>query len=278
MSIHPQTRMGPVRLKVADAERMLAFYQEVMGLAVLGEVDGAMALGVGEMPLIELMAHPGARWVGGVTGLFHVALLVPSARDLGTWLAHLKQAGWPLAGASDHGVSKALYLSDLEGNGIEVYCDREQGWWPFVDGRLQIVTERLDLERLLALAEGGDFAELAEGPRVGHVHLKAAEVSACERFYCDILGFELMQRYGAEASFVAAGGYHHHLAFNIWQSKGAPPPPEDATGLVHYAIVMPEGMEEVRGRLEGAGCSLEQLGEGWLTRDPAGNALRLEAA
>ena len=140
-----------------------------MGLAVLGEVDGAMALGVGEMPLIELMAQPGAQRVGGVTGLFHVALLVPSARDLGTWLVHLKQAGWPLAGASDHGVSKALYLSDLEGNGIEVYCDREQGRWPFVDGRLQMVTERLDLERLLALAEGGDFAGLVEGKLRGKI-------------------------------------------------------------------------------------------------------------
>ena len=275
MSIHSDTRLGSVRLRVADMQRMSAFYQEVMGMVVLDEGDETTVLGVGDASLLELAASPGARRVGGTTGLFHLALLVPSAHELGIWLAHCRRMGWPLAGASDHGVSKALYLSDPEGNGLEVYCDRERGRWPIVSGRLQMGTDPLDVQRLLALAGRDQFAGLAAGSCVGHVHLQVAEVSACERFYCETLGFELMQRYGAEASFVAAGGYHHHIAFNIWQSKGALPAPEDATGLVYYTIVVPEGLAALDEKLTAAGYVLEEMAEGWMTRDPAGIALRL---
>lgn len=275
MSMDPQTRMGPVRLKVADMARALAFYQQVMGLAVVAADEGVTALGVGGVSLIELVAPSGARRVGAVSGLFHVAFLLPSARDLGIWLDHLRRVGWPLGGASDHGVSKALYLSDPEGNGIEVYCDRERGRWPFVAGQLQMGTEPLDLQRLLALAADGVFVGLAEGTRVGHVHLMVADVPACEHFYCETLGFELMQRYGPAASFVAAGGYHHHIAFNNWQSKGAPPAPEDAVGLAHYTIIVPEDLEGIKERLTVAGYAPEPLGKGWIVGDPAGNKVHI---
>ncbi|HEX4956147.1 MAG TPA: VOC family protein [Thermoanaerobaculia bacterium] len=272
----PSLRIGIVHLAVSDLGRAVSFYQRVVGLQVEEEAAGRADLRVGGAPLLALTERPGARRVRHHAGLYHFALLVPTRAALARALGRLIETGTPFASA-DHLVSEALYLSDPDGNGIEIYRDRPREEWPFVKGRLQMDTLPLDLTDLLRAGEGADAEEegLAPGTRMGHVHLHVSGIAEAERFYRDVMGFELMQRFGATASFLSAGGYHHHVAVNVWAGVGVPPAQPDAVGLVWFEIVIPETEERdrLRARLDAAGVPVSDRPESFFVRDPAGNGI-----
>lgn len=253
--IDPRVHIDHVVLRVSDVSRSVAFYGELLGFEPLRDgPDGAsLAAPGGDHPLIVLRPStvPG-RAPQEATGLFHVAMRWPTLGGLGEVFARLVQERYPLSGASDHGVSQALYLDDPDGNGVELYHDRpRESWPPGVDGeRVGMVTRPLDLNAILDAADGSD----AEGSEVGHVHLQVAELPAALRFWVDTLGFELMQHFGSEAAFVSAGGYHHHIGLNTWRSRGAPPGAPELPGLDTVAIGYPDkqSLGDAMRRLEGA--------------------------
>jgi len=276
--IDASTRVGAVHLTIADLARSLRYYQSNLGLAVHRQDDRTAWLGAGGPDLLVLEADAAARPVHGTTGLYHFALLVPSRPDLARALRRLAATNTVMHGAADHGVSESLYLADPDGNGIEIYRDRPRDQWPFPGGRLRMVTEPLDFESLLAEAgPNEDRAAMPAGTTMGHVHLRVAKLADAERFYVDVIGFELMQRFGPAALFVAAGGYHHHLGMNTWESNGAPAPPPGAIGLRHFEVLLPDAgaVRDVLKRIEGAALPTGRVGDGWLLRDPSGNALVL---
>lgn len=281
VSIDPATRMGVVRLTVADLDRSRAFYERAIGLRAFELEGGVLALGASAgQPLIELHGDSTAPALDHrSTGLFHLAVLVPSRPDLALALARLAQARWPLLGASDHLVSEALYLSDPDGNGIEIYRDRPRDVWRHTDGQLDMATLRLDLDDLVSeLATGDGLQELAPaGTTIGHVHLQVSDIPESERFYSDILGFDVMVRGYPGALFVSAGGYHHHLGLNVWNSAGAAPPGPGSIGLRSYDVVLPstDARDRVLERVRAAGLEPEPAADGPLLRDPSGNALVL---
>jgi catechol 2,3-dioxygenase len=270
------TTMGPVSLTVADLPRALAFYTERLGFRVHADDGGTVRLGAGASDLLVLVEHQGARRAHGTTGLFHFAVLLPSREALALALAHLAETRTLLHGASDHFVSESLYLADPEGNGIEIYRDRPRETWVREAGALRMTVDPLDVEALLqeAATSETEWSGLPAGTVIGHVHLKVARIAPAERFYCELLGFDLTTRYGSNASFVAMGGYHHHVAFNTWAGVGAPPPPEGATGLREFVVHLPdaEEVERVLARLAKAGVPVSP---GAPVRDPSGNAVRL---
>jgi catechol 2,3-dioxygenase len=274
--------MGTVRLTVHDLARSRDFYEHVIGLRASETDDGSLAFGVqGERPLIQLYGDASAPALNRrATGLFHQAILFPTRRDLAVALARLAEARWPLDGASDHLVSEALYLSDPDGNGIELYRDRPREEWPRRDGELQMATLPLDLRDLLGeLQDGTEVAALAPtGTTIGHVHLQVAELEEIERFYAGVLGFDVVVRAYPGALFVSAGGYHHHLGLNTWNSAGSAPPAPGAVGLRHYEILLPDeaALAHTLARVEAAGVGLQSIADGCtLIRDPSGNGVVL---
>jgi catechol 2,3-dioxygenase len=273
--------MGSVGLTVSDLAGSRSFYEQVIGLRATEQEDGTVAFGVaGERPLVELRADPSAPALDRrATGLFHLAILMPSRRDLGFALRRLVEAGWPLDGASDHLVSEALYLSDPDGNGIEIYRDRPRDEWRRTNGELEMSTLPLDLRSILA--ETVDAAEsdpaAPPGTRIGHVHLQVSDLEQSEAFYSGVLGFDVTVRTYPGARFVSAGGYHHHLGLNTWHSLGAMPPRPGAVGLRSFEILLPDeaALSPVLERLRDAGLELEPGPNGSLVRDPSGNAVLL---
>jgi catechol 2,3-dioxygenase len=277
--IDPATHIGAVHLTIGELDRSIRFYQSHLGFA-LHRRDGATArLGAGGADLVALTQCAQAPRVRGTTGLYHFAILVPSRPDLARALQRLVEAGTVMQGAADHGVSEALYLADPDGNGIEIYRDRPREEWPFVGGRLQMGANPVDLDALIAEAGAGD-RRLAPATTIGHVHLHVSRLDEAQRFYVDLLGFDLMQRYGPSALFVSAGGYHHHVGLNTWAGVGAPPPPPGAIGLQHFDVVLPHqaAVDAVTARVKAAGVAAEPTGAGVLVRDPAQNTLCITAA
>jgi len=280
--IPPDTTVGRVRLRVADIDDLAAFYERVIGLRAL-ERDGELArLGPeGGAPLIELVSDPDAPPAPGFsTGLFHLAILVPDRAELARSLQRAASAGWRLTGASDHLVSEALYLRDPEGNGIEIYRDRPRDQWGHDGGEIRIATLPLDLQDLLGeldpAAAPGNGA--AASTTMGHVHLQVADIPAAEGFYSDGLGLDVVVRSYPGALFLSAGGYHHHIGVNTWQSEGAPPPPEGALGLDRYELVLPdEPAVEAAAEALGEHGDPERVDEGVLATDPSRNRVLLTA-
>jgi catechol 2,3-dioxygenase len=279
--IAPATSMGVVSLTVADLARSLAFYESHVGLAVHRRAHDTATLGAGGRDLLDLVARPSAIRVSGTTGLYHYALLVPTRVDLARSLRRFLETQTTMQGFADHGVSEALYLADPDGHGIEVYRDRPAAEWPEVDGALHMGIDPLDVAGLLEALDGdpdaGPWTGIAPDTRMGHVHLHVSHIEEAERFYAGILGFEVRQRYGPSALFVAAGGYHHHLGLNTWAGVGAPPPPSDAIALRSFDIVLPDepSREAVLARIRAAGLPLEAHDAAWEVRDPSGNIVRL---
>jgi catechol 2,3-dioxygenase len=281
--IHPDTSIGVVRLTVSDLERSRALYERALGLRSSERDDGTLALGVaGEEPLVELRGDTsGPSLDRRAPGLYHLAVLVPSRRDLAYALARLAEARWPLDGASDHLVSEALYLSDPDGNGIEIYRDRPRDEWRRVDGKLAMDTLPLDIESLLGeLSGASELQQVApSGTHIGHVHLQVSNLREAERFYSDILGFDVMVRGYPGALFVSAGGYHHHLGLNTWHSLGAAPPPPGSIGLRNFEIKVPNAdeLDRVLERVRAAGIEIQDDVAGALIRDQSGNRVVLRA-
>jgi catechol 2,3-dioxygenase len=273
--------MGTVRLRVTDLDRSRRFYEEVLGLQAAEQADGTLAFGVpAEAPLVELEGDATAAPLDrGATGLFHLAILVPSRRDLAQALARLAQAGWPLDGASDHLVSEALYLSDPDGNGIEIYRDRPREEWRQREGQLEMSTLPLDLRSVLSELDDTADAESGapSGTRIGHVHLQVSDLGPAEAFYSGVLGFDVMVRGYPGALFVSAGGYHHHLGLNTWHSRGASAPATGSVGLRSFEVLLPdaESLASVLSRLKDAGIPVEAQAGGSVVRDPSGNAVLL---
>lgn len=274
-------RMGAVHLTVADLERSIDYYERVVGLRVRESADGSAVLGVGGEDLLVLAEQPGARPVRGYCGLYHFALLLPRRVDLARWLAHGARDRVALVGMSDHFVSEAIYLTDPDGHGIEIYWDRPRQVW---EGRVAERMTTLPLDTASLLGELTDpssepFEGLPAGTVMGHVHLCVADVPRTIAFYRDVLGFGLMAALGSHAAFLSAGGYHHHLGANTWESAGAGQPPEGAAALGRATIVLPSvtDRERVADRIAAAGYERQTIDAGLVVRDPSGNPMALIA-
>jgi catechol 2,3-dioxygenase len=276
------TTVGAVELTVAELERSLQYYGQAIGLQVLHRDGASASLGVPGRELLRLVEETGARPGSGYTGLYHFALLVPERADLARWLAHAARDRVPMVGLSDHFVSEALYLSDPDEHGIEIYWDRPRETWEGqVAGRM--TTLPLDVDSLFGELEdprSEPFTGLPDGTVMGHVHLKVAGIAETVVFYRDVVGFGLMAQLGSSAAFLSAGGYHHHLGANTWESAGASPPPPGTAALRHATIVLPDSGERERviDRVERSGQTPEDGEAGPMIQDPSGNRSVLAVA
>ncbi|MGG5329303.1 VOC family protein [Enterococcus sp. AZ163] len=235
--------IGRVALKVANLEKMTRFYQEVIGLQVLEQNPSKSMLGVDNTILLELSKVQEPMPVTPKTGLYHVAFLLPTRKDLGNALLHYLTIEAPLIGASDHGYSEALYLNDPEGNGIEVYYDKPQSEWDIRDdGEIVGVTLEMDAAGVIA-ANDGSRDGFPTGTTVGHVHLKVADLMQTENYFTEVLGLSLKNNFGNQAKFFAAGDYHHHIGSNIWLGKHIPAMTEKDLGLDYFSFVVPDQAE-----------------------------------
>ncbi|HEX4936353.1 MAG TPA: VOC family protein, partial [Gemmatimonadaceae bacterium] len=273
------TRLGRVRLQVADLSRSRQYYEQVLGMRVLSRADAHAVLGTqdGATPLVELHERPGARAVPrrGLLGLYHVAILLPDRAALGRFLAHLASLGVP-AGMSDHLVSEAVYLQDPDNLGIEVYADRPRESWMHHARELAMTTKPLDARSVVAAANGEPWTGMPAGTTIGHVHLHVGDIDEGARFYHERLGFDKVVWSYPGALFLSAGGYHHHLGTNVW-ARGAPPAgPEDAR-LLDWEIVLPPGesLEELVASAGRDGSLVTQDTNSALLRDPWGTVVRV---
>jgi catechol 2,3-dioxygenase len=244
--------IGAVRLTVADLDQAVAYYERVIGLRMLERDGDVVRLGA-DTALVELEGDPGAPPRGAhSTGLFHLAVLVPTRADLARAVRRVVETGERFTGASDHLVSEALYLRDPEGNGIELYRDRPRETWQYDGDEIRMGTVALDLGDLMRNEPDGEDAGMPEGARIGHVHLQVADLADAEAFYAGELGLDVTVRSYPGALFLSRGGYHHHVGANTWASAGSPPAPAGSRGLKWFEIDVP--------------------GSGALT-DPSGNRL-----
>jgi catechol 2,3-dioxygenase len=276
--LHSATHIGAAALTIADLQRSIEFYTRVIGFIVLTQTEETALLGTPDgKPLLMLVQQTDARpQPARSTGLYHIAILMPGRADLALFVLRLATSGYPLSGVADHLVSEALYLSDPDGNGLEVYRDRPRETWQWSNGLVQMATDPLDVEALLTegqeRAAGENWHKAPAGTTIGHMHLRVGDIEQARRFYADLLGFAVVQHLPG-ALFVSAGGYHHHLGLNTWQSRNAPRPPADSAGLRLFTIELPdaEGLDQLQQRLQAAQWPFEHREGEIVVRDPWGN-------
>lgn len=273
-------RIGAAALRVRDPGAMALWYGQVLGLTVLERGPDGAVMGADGVPLLHLIAAPDASPDSpSSAGLFHIAFLMPDRAALARWLVHAAAMRVPLDGFADHSVSEAVYLSDPEGNGLEVYADRPREKWLWQNGVVTMGTYSLDIDGLLALADtrSDSYGIVPPGTRIGHVHLRVGDIPAGRTFYESGLGLASTRGLRTDSAFLASGGYHHHVALNIWQSAGAPPRDPRAAGLAWFELVVtdPALMAGIASRMPRA----EAAGAGRLVAaDPWGTEVRIIAA
>ncbi|MBC2254727.1 VOC family protein [Listeria ivanovii] len=259
--INEMMRLGEVVLNVGHLEEMAGFYQEVIGLTLLEENERVVRLGVSEsneallvLRKIDDAVVPKVPRIG----LFHTAFLLPTRESLANVLVHLAKSGYPIDGAGDHAYSEALYLHDIEGNGIEIYADRAKAeWMRDGEGNLPMVTEEVDVDSLLQIAKEETFAGLPAGTKIGHVHLQVADVDKAEQFYRSALGMNLTTTIPS-ARFFAAGDYHHHIGTNMWAGRNLENRQEQEVGLAWFTIITPD-KEAISKQLEEQGYQVNRF-------------------
>jgi catechol 2,3-dioxygenase len=278
----PTTATAAVALTIIDLNRSLDFYQSVLGLKLHHQNQVHATLGSGEVDLLHLEANPGALKPQKTTGLYHFAIRAPSRHDLAFVMQRIAESETPVSGFADHNVSEAIYLTDPDGNGIEIYRDRPRETWYHPDGRLRMGTDPLDVGKLMRELDHADqsWDGLPAGTRLGHVHLHVSDLESGINFYRDALGLDLMMRYGPSAAFLSAGGYHHHVGINTWNGTDAPPPPQDSVGLRFFTVQLPDqgSLEELRKHLKRREVPFESNGAGIWARDPSGNRILLTSS
>lgn len=276
------TRLGRVRLAVADLERSIAYYETVLGLRVIDRATGVARLGPhgDDRVIVELHEQQGAKPIArrGHIGLYHFAVLLPDRASLGRFVRHLGEIG-AYAGMSDHFVSEAVYLTDPDGLGIEVYADRPREQWRVQDRQLAMTTVPLDVPNLVAAAGSERWTGAPAGTTLGHVHLYVRDLAEAEKFYHQGVGFDKVVWSYPGALFMSAGGYHHHLGTNTW-AAGAPPATDDDARLLDWEIVLPSANDvtAAAGAIEAAGFLAERGTDSATARDPWGIQLRLTTA
>jgi catechol 2,3-dioxygenase len=273
--------IGAVGLHVRDLDTVAHYYRDLLGLSELSREQDTVRLGAGGAALIELTQRGDLKPDDPrEAGLYHTAFLMPRRADLARWVLRIGRTRVPVTGASDHGVSEAIYLDDPEGNGVEVYADRPPETWAWRDGLVSMPTVALDVEDLVGAAQGAsDYAEAPAGLRVGHVHLRVGDLDGAERFYQGGIGFAPTRRRGG-AMFMSSARYHHHVAANVWHSQGAGPRADDRAGLAWFSIAANDGAEldAIGARLRQAGAPVAPTRQGFETSDPWGTRIRFVPA
>ena len=276
-----ETRLGKVRLQVADLDRSILFYERVVGLRVITREEDSVTLGPhdDDRAIVELRRYASARPVPprGLLGLYHFAILLPDRAALGRFVAHLADVG-VRAGMADHAVSEAVYLTDPDGLGIEVYADRPRDAWRYDELQIYMTTARLDTATLIRAAKGEKWTGMPPGTVLGHVHLYVDDIDKAASFYHDALGFDKVVWSYPGALFLSAGGYHHHLGTNTW-AAGVPRATDDDARLLEWEIVVPATADAdgAAASLQAAGYPAKRDGKAWQTLDPWGTSLRLIA-
>lgn len=248
-AVNAPTSISQVGLRARDADALAAYYRAVVGLEELARKDGAITLGAGGRPLLVIEADPAAKPDDPRSaGLFHTAFLLPSRADLGRWVKHAIDEQIRIDGASDHLVSEALYLTDPEGNGIEIYADRTPDTWTRKDAGIEMATIRLNIPELVATVPAGDagWKGAPENSVIGHVHLRVGDPAEAERWWNAEMGFDTMAKYGAQAVFLATGGYHHHIGANSWHSAGAGQRDPGRSGLAWVELASREQRDPIK--------------------------------
>lgn len=280
MNFHrePNTFVGQVNLKVQSLERALTFYQEIVGFKILEQTKRAATLtadGKTILLSIEQPEHVIPRQ-GKTTGLYHFALLLPTRTDLAQIVQHFTKMGLRF-GSSDHLVSEALYLSDPDGNGIEIYIDRDSSEWDWNNGNVEMAVDPLNFTDLLSDVKQQVWKGLPSGTVMGHIHLHVSELRQTEEFYTKGLGFEVVNRYGAQALFISTGKYHHHIGLNTWNGVGAPRPVVNSVGLESFTLILPNesARNNIVANLEKIGASVKKDVGSFVTVDPSRNRIYL---
>ncbi len=278
ISLDPAARVGEVHLTVRDFKKSIPFYRDILGFKVHSSDKGVAHLGAGGEDILVLTENPDAKIPRFASGLYHFAVLVPSRFELARVLRSMGENGLQL-GFGDHIVSEAIYLSDPDNNGIEIYRDRPRSDWYDKNGNFMMATLPVDVQGVLGelVNEKDEWTGLHPDTKLGHMHLKSSNVNRDAPFYRDLVGLDEMANLGGSAAFLSAGGYHHHLGMNSWESANAAPPPQDSVGLDYYTIDLPndQELERVTNRLMQAGAKLQETEQGVLVRDPSQNAVVL---
>jgi catechol 2,3-dioxygenase len=273
--------IGAVALAVHDLDRVSGYYRHLLGLSEVSRSAGTVKLGVGDTALIQLDHRPDAKPDDPrEAGLYHTAFLMPTRADLARWVKHAAATRVPVTGASDHGVSEAIYLDDPEGNGVEVYADRPPERWNWRDDLVDMPTQRLDVDDLVAAADRqATYAEAPAGLRVGHIHLRVGDLDAAKQFYQDGIGLGLTRRRGG-AMFMSSARYHHHVAANVWHSERASRRDDSRAGLAWFSIEANDSatLEALAARLRATGAPVKPAAGGFETSDPWGTRIRLVSA
>jgi len=272
-------RIGMVTIRVRKLDSVTDFYRDVLGLSVMERSATGATLGAGGVKLVALEAHPDvATEARNAAGLYHTAFLMPTRKDLARWLVNAAIHRVPLTGFADHRVSESVYLDDPEGNGIEVYADRDPSLWQWNGGTVTMATDQLDIDDLVALTDTrvSDYAHAPDGLRIGHMHLRVGDLARADGFYRGTLGFDpTRQRNGA--AFLSSGRYHHHLGLNVWQSAGAGRRDGTATGLAWFSLEIAQAdlFAARQERLRQAGVEVATVANGIEAADPWGTRVRL---
>jgi catechol 2,3-dioxygenase len=274
--------IGAVGMVARDLDLLANYYQHLLGLTALERSDKVAKLGVNGVTLLEIEHRPNAKPDDQRTaGLYHNAFLMPTRPDLARWILHIAKHRVPVSGASDHDVSEAIYLDDPEGNGVEVYSDRQPESWRREGKIIFQKTDPLDIEAIIREVDPATatYPEAPGGLRVGHIHLRVGNADQAERFYCDILGMEVTRR-RTGATFISSGGYHHHVGANVWHSQGADMRDKDRAGLGWFTIQAADAatFDATVARLSGANAPIEPIPGGVETTDPWGTRVRLVKA
>src|SRR5262245_27768231 len=274
--------IGSLALNVRDLDRMADYYRDMLGLDVIERTGNGAKLGAGGVPFLELALRPDMKPDDErEAGLYHTAFLMPTRADLARWILHAARTRVPITGASDHTVSEAFYLDDPEGNGVEVYADRNPDGWLWTNELVKITTDPLDIESIVReAAPDASYDGAPAGLRIGHVHLRVGDVPAAERFYRDGIGLAVTRGGRHGASFMSSGRYHHHLAGNVWHSAGAGKRDPERAGLAWFSFAanVPGDIDGARERLRAAGAPVTEIAGGFETADPWGTRVRVVQA
>jgi catechol 2,3-dioxygenase len=275
----PTTFVGHVKIKVENLQRSLTFYQDVLGFDILEQTASTIKLtSDGKTSILSLEQPENViAKQGRTTGLYHFAILLPKRSDLANIVIHLVNKGIKF-GSSDHLVSEALYLDDPDGNGIEIYIDRDPSEWSWKGEEVAMTVDPLDFKNLLTtVIQGKSWNGMPAGTVMGHIHLHVSELKKTEEFYVKGLGFDVVNRYGNQALFISDGKYHHHIGLNTWNGVGAPTPAKNSVGLDSFTLILSneETRSQVVSNLRKIGANVTEENNNFVTHDPSGNRVEL---